>query len=76
MIGDDAANAVIAWLSIDAFDSILFLRSNSPNNYTDGKMTLKGAVCGADRIAEPEAGGQQLVRLPCVDRRCRDSWTL
>jgi hypothetical protein len=47
MVGDDAANAVIALLSRDSFVPILFRRSKSPNNRnTDEKMACEGVVCG------------------------------
>ena len=42
MVGDDAANAAIAWLSRDSFVPILFRRSKP----TYGKMTCEGVVCG------------------------------
>jgi hypothetical protein len=47
MVGDAAANAVIAWLSRDSFVPIIIRRSNSPkNSNTDEKMTCEGVVCG------------------------------
>ena len=42
MVGDDAANAAIAWLSRDSFVPILFLRSKPLHE----KMTCEGVVCG------------------------------
>ena len=42
MVGDAAANAVIAWLSRDSFVPILFLRSKPLHE----KMAWAGVVCG------------------------------
>lgn len=42
MVGDDAANAAIAWLSRDSFVPILFLRSKPLHE----KMACEGVVCG------------------------------
>jgi hypothetical protein len=47
MVGDDAANAVIAWLSRDSFVPILFLRSKPLHE----KMTREGVVCGIAGIS-------------------------
>ena len=42
MVGDAAANAVIAWLSRDSFVTNLLLRSKTLHE----KMTCEGLVCG------------------------------